>query len=127
MTKTFNFFNECLYKYDQEVYDWITDLFDTLSLSAVVNKKFFVVHGGLSPDLKELNQINHLDRFKEIPKFGMFCDLLWSDPTSNDKGFLEKDFDINQEWKCSYVFGAHAVKWFLKKNKLLTIIRAHEV
>jgi serine/threonine-protein phosphatase 2B catalytic subunit len=43
-------------------------MFDNLSLAAVVNKKFFVVHGGISPELKEIAQINHINRFKEVPK-----------------------------------------------------------
>lgn len=56
------------------------DLFDCLSIAAIVNKKFFVVHGGLSPDLKEISQINSINRFREVPKMGIYCDLLWSDP-----------------------------------------------
>lgn len=39
------------------------DFFDSLPLAAVVNKKFFAVHGGLSPECKNLEEINHIDRF----------------------------------------------------------------
>ena len=58
MTQVFNFWQECLYKYDQEIYDMIMEMFDCMSLAAIVNKKFFVVHGGVSPDLLELQSIN---------------------------------------------------------------------
>lgn len=44
------------------------EMFDCMSLAAIVNKKFFVVHGGVSPDLLEISSINQLDRFREIPK-----------------------------------------------------------
>jgi serine/threonine-protein phosphatase 2B catalytic subunit len=49
-----------------------------------VNKKYFVVHGGISPNLNELNEINHINRFQEIPLQGVFCDLLWSDPINEE-------------------------------------------
>lgn len=62
------------------------EMFDCLSLAAIVNKKFFVVHGGVSPELKDVKSIDKIDRFKEIPKSGLYCDLLWSDPVGNDTG-----------------------------------------
>lgn len=58
MTSIFNFKKECIYKYDQEVYKEIMTMFDCLSLAAIVNNKFFVVHGGISPELKEISNIN---------------------------------------------------------------------
>lgn len=48
-----------LYKYNQEVYDRLMNLFDLLPVSAVLNNKFFCAHGGLSP---ELNKVR-VDRF----------------------------------------------------------------
>lgn len=38
------------------------------------------MHGGLSPDIRTLDQIRTLDRNQEIPYKGAFCDLVWSDP-----------------------------------------------
>lgn len=38
------------------------------------------MHGGLSPDLKTLDQIRTIERNQEIPHKGAFCDLVWSDP-----------------------------------------------
>ena len=38
------------------------------------------VHGGLSPDLRTIDQMRTIKRTQEIPHFGPFCDLMWSDP-----------------------------------------------
>lgn len=60
------------------------DSFDLLPLSCVVNDKFIALHGGISPELKSLEDIRRIDRFKEPPKQGLFCDILWSDPVDNE-------------------------------------------
>jgi serine/threonine-protein phosphatase 2B catalytic subunit len=52
LTSFFNFKDECLYKYDQELYDFCMDSFDLFPLSCIVNGKFIALHGGISPDLK---------------------------------------------------------------------------
>jgi len=135
LTAFFNFKDECLYKYDDDVYDAIMDSFDTLPISATINKKFFCVHGGLSPDIRSLREIQDLNRFREVPRDGPFCDLLWSDPV--DEAAVETEhvddddahnwFSHNETRQCSFVYGVEAVQTFLKKNHLTAIIRAHEV
>ena len=57
MTAFFNFRAECLYKYDQEIYDLFMDSFDQMPLSCVINGKFLAIHGGLSPDLKAVEAL----------------------------------------------------------------------
>lgn len=56
------------------------DLFDALPLSAIINGKFIAFHGGISPQMKSVKDLNKINRFKEPPKQGVFCDILWSDP-----------------------------------------------
>lgn len=46
----------------------------------LIDDKVLCVHGGLSPDLKTLDQIRCIHRDREIPHKGAFCDLVWSDP-----------------------------------------------
>lgn len=67
-----------------------------------------------------------MDRFKEIPKSGIFCDLMWADPVDNNTGTLDSIVKVNDVRGCSYFFGYELSKGFLQKNKLLSIIRAHE-
>lgn len=63
MTESFTFREEVLEKYDLEVYDMFMDVFDALPISALVAKKYLAMHGGISPDLNKLEQINQLNRF----------------------------------------------------------------
>eukprot|EP00920_Eleutheroschizon_duboscqi_P027913 GHVT01068244.1.p1 GENE.GHVT01068244.1~~GHVT01068244.1.p1 ORF type:complete len:518 (+),score=122.83 GHVT01068244.1:411-1964(+) len=128
MTAFFNFRDECEYKYDLAVYDLFMESFDSLALAAVINGKFLAVHGGLSPDLKQLNQITSVNRFQEPPRAGLFCDLLWADPIDEEKEdhVVQAAFFPNDVRGCSFFFGYEAASGFLDKNLLLSIIRAHE-
>jgi len=133
MTAFFNFREECEYKYDIGVYNAFMDCFDTLPLAATINGKFLCVHGGLSPDLKSIKAINKLHRFCEPPKEGALCDMLWSDPLEPKEGENrpkerkgQPPFIPNEVRGCSYFYSFDGATVFLKKNSLLSIIRAHE-
>eukprot|EP00930_Biecheleria_cincta_P014820 TRINITY_DN1258_c0_g1_i1.p1 TRINITY_DN1258_c0_g1~~TRINITY_DN1258_c0_g1_i1.p1 ORF type:complete len:565 (+),score=96.23 TRINITY_DN1258_c0_g1_i1:125-1819(+) len=133
MTSFFNFRDECEHKYDIGVYNAFMDSFDTLPLAATINGKFLCVHGGLSPDIRTLKAINKLDRFSEPPKEGALCDMLWSDPLEPKEGENRPEerrgqppFIPNEVRGCSYFFSFDGATTFLKKNSLLSVIRAHE-
>ncbi|KAL4466328.1 hypothetical protein ABPG72_020177 [Tetrahymena utriculariae] len=126
MTTFFNFRDECKYKFDQELYEIVMDSFDLMPLSCIVNGKFLALHGGISPELKALDDIKRVDRFKEPPRQGIFCDLLWSDPVDNDDGLCETPYRVNDVRGCSYFYGNDAVRKFLDDNQLISVIRAHE-
>jgi serine/threonine-protein phosphatase 2B catalytic subunit len=68
MTSFFNFRDECKYKYDQDIYDILMDCFDLIPLCCIVNGKFLAVHGGISPELKTIDDLKRMDRFKEPPR-----------------------------------------------------------
>ena len=127
MTVTHNFRTDCLKKYDQELYTMFIDSFNNLPIACIINGKYLAVHGGLSPDVKSILEINKLNRFKEPPSEGVLCDLLWADPTFEERGIMKKKFETNESRGCSFFFGYQATIDFLKHNELLTIIRAHEV
>ncbi|KTF80756.1 hypothetical protein cypCar_00023810 [Cyprinus carpio] len=81
ITQVYGFYDECLRKYGSvTVWRYCTEIFDYLSLSAIVDGKIFCVHGGLSPSIQTLDQIRTIDRKQEVPHDGPMCDLLWSDP-----------------------------------------------
>ena len=55
-----------------------------MCLQAVIDGSVLCVHGGLSPDVRTLDQVRMIDRVCEIPHEGPFCDLMWSDPEDID-------------------------------------------
>ena len=81
------------------------DTFDVLPISCLVNDKFLALHGGISPELKTLNDLKNLHRFQEPPRQGLFCDILWSDPVEDDKGACPNKYIPNDVRGCSYFFG----------------------
>ena len=80
-------------------------MFDYLPLGAIVEGEIFCVHGGLSPEIKTIDQIRTIERVMEIPHTGGFSDLMWSDP------------DVLEGWAVSrrgagWLFGSKVVKDF---------------
>ncbi|CAF2028654.1 hypothetical protein Bca4012_080413 [Brassica carinata] len=122
ITQVYGFYDECLRKYGSvNVWRYCTDIFDYMSLSAVVENKIFCVHGGLSPTINTLDQIRTIDRKQEVPHDGAMCDLLWSDPE-----------DIVEGWGLSprgagFLFGGSVVTTFNHTNNIDYIGRAHQL
>ncbi|XP_047948716.1 serine/threonine-protein phosphatase PP1-like isoform X2 [Salvia hispanica] len=91
------------------------------SVNPLIDEKILCMHGGLSPDLHDLNQIRNLQRPTDVPETGLLCDLLWSDPSKDVKGWGMNDRGV------SYTFGPDKVTEFLQKHDLDLICRAHQV
>ena len=108
------------------MYESFIDAFESMPISADVNGDYLCMHGGISPELSTVEDINKIDRFVEPPLQGFLCDLLWSDPCGDKEARTHK-FSKNIERECSYKFGLDPVKQILKKNNFLSIIRAHQV
>jgi len=127
LTDYFTFKTECKHKYSERVYEACLESFCALPLAAILNKQFLCIHGGISPELHTIDDIRKLDRFREPPTSGLMCDLLWSDPIENfgqERG--TESFVHNHVRGCSYFYTYKAVCDFLERNRLLSIIRAHE-
>ena len=120
-TQAYGFYDEVIRKYnDPAVWQLFNKVFDLLPLCAVVGEKIFCVHGGLSPIITSLEQIQNYERKKEIPERGPMCDLLWSDPDT------VSGFQISPRG-AGYIFGDSAVQQFNRANKLTLICRAHQL
>lgn len=127
LTDYFTFKTECLHKYSERVYEECLESFNALPLAAIMNKQFFCVHGGLSPELRSLQDLHDLDRFREPPTRGLMCDLLWADPVEDyDDDNIDRAFLKNSVRGCSYAFTYKASCQFLERTGLLSVIRAHE-
>ena len=53
------------------------------------------MHGGLSPELKALEQIKRIPRPTDVPDTGLLCDLLWADPDKEARPAHTADSRIN--------------------------------
>jgi serine/threonine-protein phosphatase 6 catalytic subunit len=81
ITQVYGFYEECQGKYGSAAaWRHCVAVFDYLSLAAVIDGRVLCVHGGLSPDVRTIDQIRTIERAREIPHEGAFCDLMWSDP-----------------------------------------------
>lgn len=95
-------------------------MFDFLVLAAIVDGEILCVHGGLSPEIRTIDQIRVVARAQEIPHEGAFCDLVWSDPE-----------DV-ETWAISprgagWLFGDKVATEFNHVNGLKLIARAHQL
>ena len=121
MNKEYGFYTECIQKYDMSVFNAIEEIFDWFPLAALLRDKIFILHGGLSPLLKNLKQINEIERPTDIPNHGLIADLVWSDPNPDSDKWSKSKRIIGVG------FGKTIVNNFLEDNNLELIVRAHEV
>ncbi|KAI8992029.1 Metallo-dependent phosphatase-like protein [Mycotypha africana] len=123
VTRVYGFYDECKRRFNGGVKIWrhFVDVFNSMPIAAVVGGRIFCVHGGLSPYLNSMQQINSIQRPIDIPEEGLLNDLLWSDPSDAFSDWSENDRGV------SVCFGARNVDQFLNRFDLDLICRAHMV
>lgn len=121
ITQVYGFYDECMQKYGSAtVWKSCCQVFDYLNIAAIIDGRVLCVHGGLSPELRSLDQIRTIMRLQEVPHEGPFCDLMWSDP------------EEIETWSVSprgagWLFGRMVTKEFNHLNGLELIARAHQL
>lgn len=124
VTQVYGFFDEVMQKYgNSTVWKQFCEVFDFMTLSCTIDGRIFCVHGGLSPQIVTLDEINCLHRKQEVPHEGAFCDLMWSDP---------EEYMNDESWVISprgagYLFGERVSLEFNHVNGLDLICRAHQL
>jgi len=122
VTFTYGFYQECLEKFGTPIVSQrCCDMFNYLPISAVISNKIFAVHGGLSPSIHLIDQIDTIDRFHEPFEKGALPELLWADPVKTLSGF-----QMSRRGS-GYYFGVDATKKFTHINGIQTICRAHQL
>jgi len=121
INRIYGFYDECKRRYGVKIWKTFTDCFNCLPSAAVVADKIFCCHGGLSPDLQVLDQINAIERPTDVPDTGLLCDLLWADPDKDTDTWGENDRGV------SFTFGPKIVDSFLGQHGFDLIARAHQV
>uniref|UniRef100_M4BSB8 Serine/threonine-protein phosphatase n=1 Tax=Hyaloperonospora arabidopsidis (strain Emoy2) TaxID=559515 RepID=M4BSB8_HYAAE len=101
-------------------------VFDLFPIFAMLNKRIFIVHGGLSNhENVTIDELLQLDYRRKIPTQGtsradeIFTHLMWSDPGDED-GWRPSSRGAGVE------FGPDITKAFCVQNGLSLIIRSHE-
>lgn len=137
ITQVYGFYEECQSKYgNASVWKSCCQVFDFLALAAIIDGKVLCVHGGLSPEIRTLDQVRVVARAQEIPHEGAFCDLVWSDPEDVDTwavsprgaGWLFGD-KVSSEVSCCAKRHRYLpnINQFNHVNGLQLIARAHQL
>lgn len=128
ISQSYGFYDECLRKYgNTSVWTMCCGVFDYLAIGAMIGGPHgvFCVHGGLSPDARDIDDIRAIDRNQEVPHEGAMCDLLWSDPDDSLDPSLS-DFVLSSRG-AGFLFSKNAVEEFHHANKTSLIARAHQL
>ena len=136
ISKNYGFLDECntLFKEDgTKIFNLISSTFTYLPIACNLFNEYFCVHGGISPKLKKITDLNEINRFdfdsldgivNKTPEnhIDIIQDLLLSYPdTSHSKEFKDNSRGIG------HTFGSNVLIKFLDENNLKSLIRAHEV
>jgi len=95
--------------YNIDYWKTFTDCFNCLPVAAIVDEKIFCCHGGLSPDLRSMDQASHFDSMnwlRILTQGTIFyrgqCALFYIE---NDAGI----FPVHYAWKVA----EKGLRWFL--------------
>ncbi|KAK8898918.1 hypothetical protein M9Y10_001210 [Tritrichomonas musculus] len=124
MTKLHGFRDECIDRFGEEIYNQFLDVFECMPLAAIATdiektKSILFMNGGISPNLKKIEQLDEIERPITNVESGIVHDILFSDPISDNK----KNNSSNDNGN---TYGKNAVHRFLKNNHLDQIIRSHQ-
>ena len=115
------FYDECKRRFSIKLWKTFTDCFNCLPVAALIEDSILCMHGGISPELYNLDLINKIVRPTDVPEQGLLCDLLWSDPDTKNTSWGPNDRGV------SVTFSAQILETFLKNHGLDLICRAHQV
>ncbi|QDZ22330.1 serine/threonine-protein phosphatase [Chloropicon primus] len=123
ISRIYGFHDEIKQKYGTgaKLFKTFTEVFNALPFAAIVGGKIFCIHGGLSPELRSMKQIESIKRPCEVPDYGMLCDFLWADPSNDVVSWAESDRGV------SYIFGKKVVDNFMERHGMDLVVRAHQV
>eukprot|EP01018_Ginkgo_biloba_P000067 Gb_16935 [translate_table: standard] len=121
INRIYGFYDECKRRFNVRLWKLFTDCFNCLPVAAIIDEKIICMHGGLSPDWKDLDDVRNIARPTDVPDHGILCDLLWADPDKDIEGWGENDRGV------SFTFGSDKVTEFLQKHDLDLVCRAHQV
>ncbi|KAG8807037.1 serine/threonine protein phosphatase Pzh1 [Serendipita sp. 399] len=121
VTRVYGFYDECKRRCTIKIWKTFIDVFNCLPIASIVASKIFCVHGGLSPNLQNMEDIKRIARPTDVPDYGLLNDLLWSDPSETAVDWEDNERGV------SYCFGKSVINDFLAKWDMDLVCRAHMV
>lgn len=126
MADVFGFRAEVARKYrtvgaGDRVWASLMRVMNALPYGATIDETVLCLHGGLSPSLESLAQLQCVDRFRDIPTDGVLADLVWSQPSQSAD---ERSTFWLSSSGVGYNFGASACESFLDRNHLALLVRS---
>lgn len=122
ISQSYGFFDDCMKRYGN-ILPWTRcmEVFDCLPIAGIIDENVLCVHGGLSPDIRTLDQIRLIPRRLEVPISGAYADLMWSDPDQSVDTWMKSPRGAG------WYFGEVVAKEFNRINKLSLVCRAHQL
>ncbi|KAI6210875.1 Serine/threonine-protein phosphatase [Aphelenchoides besseyi] len=110
VNRVYGFYEEISRRYTASLYNSFQEAFACMPM-----------HGGISPHLKDLNQLRNIKRPTEALGPSLEMDLLWADPVVGLSGFQENMRGA------SYGFGADVLSRLCTDLNIDLVARAHQV
>jgi diadenosine tetraphosphatase ApaH/serine/threonine PP2A family protein phosphatase len=118
----YGFYDEILNRYGHAgLWKLCNETFDMLPMAALISNSLYCVHGGLSPEIRLVEQLTPIERRQEIPQTGPIADLCWSDPGEEIRGWAPNSRGAG------WLFGRRAAEEFCQLNGVKLIVRAHQM
>lgn len=72
INRIYGFFDECKRRYSIQLWKTFTSCFNCLPVAALIDDKILCMHGGLSPELSDFDQIRKIMRPTDVPDSGIY-------------------------------------------------------
>jgi diadenosine tetraphosphatase ApaH/serine/threonine PP2A family protein phosphatase len=122
MNETHGFKTEILDRFgDDSLWDRIHIIFSYLPLAAIVGGFCICLHGGIGPDIVNLDTIRGISfPLHNYGESKIVSDIVWSDPSNNSAYF---EFSVRG---IGSLFGEYALKEWLEAIGMSMMVRAHQ-
>jgi protein phosphatase len=121
MNSAYGFAAEVSSQYpDTDLFEVFNGVFLYMPLIAILNNEVFCVHGGISPEVKNISRLRKLKRPLLSYDVAVVSDLVWSDPCSDAETYDGSVRGLGVQ------FGVKALQEFLTNLKLTRLLRAHQ-
>ncbi|PAV88930.1 hypothetical protein WR25_24376 [Diploscapter pachys] len=122
INRVYGFYEECNRRYkSMRLWQVFQDTFNWMPLVGLIGGRILCMHGGISPQIQNIDQLRQLHRPQDPPNPSIGIDLLWSDPDMWVKGWQANTRGV------SYIFGQDCVIDMCAKLDIDLIARAHQV